>query len=99
MKGNDAIDEIIVSSLTRQWATPKQLEVTTGIPWRVLMRACQRLQLWGKIEGRLDYVVALRSRKKPQRRYRSLPAVELGVYTLLVGAVVEEKQIRLGPRF
>lgn len=66
----EEIERRILSNLNGKWATPKQLEVLTGIPWRVLMRSLLRMQLYGEVEGRLEYIKANRSRIRHRKIYR-----------------------------
>ena len=73
------LEEMILAALTRQWITPKQLAPLIGVPWRVLMRALPRLQMCGKVEGRLEQVVVERCRKRPRRWYRLPAAVGLAM--------------------
>lgn len=83
----EELESRILESLTDKWATPKQLEPILRIPWRVLMRALPRMQLLGKVEGRLEHVTGLRQRRRIQRRYRLPLQVSCAVYDLLVPRV------------
>lgn len=80
----DDLEALILSSLSRQWTTPSQLEAETGVPWRVLMRALPRLQMYGKVEGRIENVRLKKGRTNPQRRYRLPSSVSLDIYRLFI---------------
>jgi hypothetical protein len=61
---------LIVKSLTSEWTTLKWLSSRIGVPWRMLIRAMPRLALKGRIEMKMTFVKADKSRKRPRRQYR-----------------------------
>lgn len=64
------IERRVMKVMTRGWASAKDFERKTGIPWRVCARALKRMALRGEIEMQWheNYAEKFRLRRRPVYR-------------------------------
>jgi hypothetical protein len=88
------IERRLMKVMSRGWASAKDFEARTGLPWRVCARALKRLAIRGEIEMEWheNYAEKFRLRRRPVYRGRTtMMAIGPAWFVQAAGFVVSEK--------